>query len=237
MYSSRDNEPTVIEAAAVAMEEPRTRRELLRSSGLAAVAGVLGVFGIASTATARNGSTIRAGEKATASRPTTVDSSKGPALQGRATSKRDPVGIRGVATANQGVGVQGTAVSGKGATVGVQGLSQSPEGTAGQFVADGGGTAIEARADRQGVALRTRGRLEFGERSGSATVSEGGSEFVIPVSGGLSSSALVLATLQEHRPGVHVEAAYVLDAEEGVIAVRLNQAVPEQTRVGWIVLG
>lgn len=253
MNSWRDNEPAVAgtevgvvgaeemaggpESVVAGMEETRSRRDLLRSGSVAAIAGLLGVFGISTAAAARNGSAVRAGEKTTATRPTTLESRKGPALQARATSKQQPVGLRGVATANKGVGVQGSAVSGKGATVGVQGLTQSPDGTAGQFVADDGGTALEARASRQGVALRTKGRLELTERSGSASVSQGGSEFVIPVSGGLSDSALVLATLQDHRPGVHVEAAYVLDPDEGVIAVRLNQAVPEQTRVGWIVLG
>ncbi len=46
----------------------------------------------------------------------------------------------------------------------------------------------------------------------------------------------MLATLQDHVPGVHVEAASVLDTDEGLIVVRLNQAVPEPARVAWIVL-
>ncbi len=130
--------------------------------------------------------------------------------------------------------MQGAASSEKGKTVGVQGLTESSDGTAGQFVADGGGTAIEARAAKKGVALRTKGRLELSERSGGAEAI--GAEFVIPVVGGLSDKSLVLATLQDHRPGVHVEAAYVLDAEDGLIVVRLNQAVAEQTKVAWLVL-
>jgi hypothetical protein len=133
--------------------------------------------------------------------------------------------------------VQGTASSDKGKTVGVQGKIESREGVAGHFLAEAGGTALEASATKRGVALRTKGRLELTQRSGSALVSEGGAEFVIPVEGGLSERALVLATLQEHRPGIHVEAAYVLDAEDGLIVVRLNQAVSEQTKVGWFVLG
>ena len=228
--ASSDHEP-VIEV----MEQPHSRREMLRTGGVAAVAGLLGVFGVATTTAAKNGSAVRAGDKTTATRPTTLESRKGPAFQARATSSKGPIGVRGTATANKGVGVQGAAASGKGATVGVQGLTTSPDGTAGQFVADDGGTAVEASA-KKGVALRTKGRIELTERSGSASVSEGGSEFVIPVSGGLSEKSVVLATLQDHRPGVHVEAAYVLDADEGFVVVRLNQAVSEQTKVAWIVL-
>ena len=221
MNSSTHHEPHI-----ELSDEPRSRRDLLRSGGIAALAGLLGVFGLAGTASAKNGSTVRAGDKTSASRPTTIESSKGPALQARATDKKDPIGVRGVATASKGIGVQGTAVSSNGETVGVQGLIESPDGVAGEFLASKGGTA-----------LRTKGRVELAERSGRTAVSEGGAEFVIPVSGGLSEKALVLATLQEHRPGVHVEAAHVLDAEEGLIVVRLNQAVAEQTEVGWIVLG
>jgi len=227
--ASRDHE-LVIEV----MEQPHSRREMLRTGGVAAVAGLLGVFGVATTTAAKNGSAVRAGDKTTATKPTTLESRKGPAFQARATSSKDPIGVRGAATANKGVGVQGAAVSGKGATVGVQGLTQSPDGTAGQFVATDGGTALEASA-KKGVALRTKGRIELTERSGSTSVSEGGSDIVIPVTGGLSEKSLVLATLQEHRPGVHVEAAYVL-AEDERIVVRLNQAVSEQTKVAWIVL-
>ena len=220
MNSSTHHEP-----GPASLDAPRSRRELLRSGGVAAIAGLLGVLGVASTTTAKNGSTVRAGDKTTASRPTTIESSKGPALQARATDKSDPIGVRGVATDRKGVGVQGSAVSSKGETVGVQGLTQSPSGIAGEFV-----------ASKDGTALRTKGRIELTGRSGRTPVSEGGAEFVIPVTGGLSEKSLVLATLQDHRPGVHVEAAYVLDAEEGLIVVRLNQAVAEQTNVGWLVL-
>ncbi len=229
--SSTQHEPT-----SSAIDEPRSRRELLRSGSMAMAVGLLGVFGIATTGSAKNGSTLRAGDKATASRSTTIELSKGPALQARTTGKDGAVGVRGVANATKGIGVQGSAPSSKGATVGVQGSTQSPEGTAGEFVADGGGTALAASAAKEGVALRTKGRLMLTERSGIATVSQGGAEFVIPVLGGLSEKSLVLATLQDHRPGVHVEAAHVLDVDEGLIVVRLNQAVAEQTEVGWFVL-
>ena len=183
--------------------EHRSRRDLLRSGGAAAVAGLLGVFGVASGTAAGNGDAVRAGRKTTASRPTMLESQRGPALHVR----------------SSGGGEAG-----------------SEAGVAGLFTADRGGTAIEARStQRNGVALRTTGRVVLGERSGVASVS-GGAEFIIPVAGGLSNGSLVLATLQDHFAGVHVESAGVLDAEEGLVVVRLSQAVPEPARVGWIVL-
>ena len=58
MNSSRDSE-----RATDAIEEPRSRRDMLRNGGAAAVAALLGVFGVATTTAAKNGSPIRAGEK------------------------------------------------------------------------------------------------------------------------------------------------------------------------------
>jgi hypothetical protein len=223
------------DAGSRAADVPRSRRGLLRGGATALVASVLGVFGVAIGAAAKNGDPLRAGEKTSATRPTTLESSEGPALQARVTG-REGVALRGSASSPKGIGVQGEASSDKGESVGVQGTSQSPDGVAGRFTAEGGGTALEASVGkREGVALRTRGRLELTERSGISSVS-GGAEFVIPVAGGLSDTSIVLATLQDHLPGVHVEAAGVLDAEEGLIVVRLNQAVPEPAKVAWLVL-
>jgi hypothetical protein len=184
---------------------------------------------------AKNGDPLRVGEKTSATRPTTLESGEGPALQVRV-SGREGVALRGSASSPKGVGVQGEASSEKGESVGVQGTSESPDGVAGRFVAERGGTALEATiGEKGGVALRTKGRLELTERSGISSVS-GGAEFVIPVAGGLSETSLVLATLQDHFPGVHVEAAGVLDVEEGLIVVRHSQAVPEPAKVAWLVL-
>lgn len=229
--SSADRDPDL-----EVTKRPASRRELLRSGGVAAVAGLLSVFGIASAASAKNGDAIRAGEKTTATKSTSLESKRGPALQVRATGSGDAVGMRGVTSSKSGIAVLGEATSGKGESVGVQGTAASGDGVAGRFIATGGGTAVEARAaQKDGVALRTRGRVVLSERSGINQVS-GGMEFVIPVTGGLNDRSLVLATLQDHHPGVHVESASVLDPEEGIIVVRLNQALPEPARVGWLVL-
>jgi hypothetical protein len=214
----------------------QSRRDLLRTGGVAALAGVLGVFGISTATQARNGAAIRIGSRNNGTRPTTLDTNKGPSFFARVGGSGNQVALRGQSSAAKGIGVQGIASGKNGESVGVQGQAASEAGIAGQFVGADGGTAIEAVAGgKRGVAIRTKGKLQFGERSGSNELS-GGAEFVIPVAGGLTDRSLVLATLQDHLPGVHVESASVLDAEEGLIVVRLNQAVPEPATVAWIVL-
>ena len=213
-----------------------SRRDLLRTGGTALVASLLGVLGVAATTSAKNGDPLRAGEKTTATKATLLEATKGPALQVRFEGKGEGVALRGSASSPKGIGVQGEATSEKGASIAVQGRVESGEGSAGQIEATAGGTGVEAIAsEKNGVALRTKGRVELGGRSGVASVS-GGAEFVIPVAGGLTETSLVLATLQDHNPGVHVESASVLDTEEGLIVVRLNQALPQPAKVGWLVL-
>jgi hypothetical protein len=229
--SSRDNEPTSITA-----DQPRTRRQLLTAGGFAAIAGMLGAVGISTATAAKDGQFMRVGQKNAATKSTSLQARKSPGLISRVTGAG--ASIRGISSSVKGTGVQGWADAKKGKTIGVDGKTDSPNGVAGQFVAGRGGTAVLAKSpDRDGVALRTEGRLQFERRSGEATTS-GGAEFVIPVAGGLTKKSIVLATLQDHFPGVHVEAATVLDTtkDNETILVRLNQAVPEPARVGWLIL-
>jgi hypothetical protein len=187
----------------------RSRRDLLRTGGVAALVGLAAVLGRPFPASAqdegrkdrkkrRDADDGGGGEPAPPS--TTISTSRSPALE-----------------------VTNSAKQGEG--VAINGMSSSSEGTAGLFVASNDGTA-----------LHTRGRIQFADRSGIASAT-GGAEFVIPVPGGLREEAFVLATLQDHHEGVHVESASVLDTEEGLIVVRLNQALAEPAKVGWIVLG
>jgi hypothetical protein len=231
VHASRDNELAII-----ATDEPRSRRQLLTAGGVAAIAGVLGAVGLSNSVEARDGQFLRIGQKNAGTKSTSIHSRKTPGFLTRVTGAG--AGIRGFASSQKGTGVQGWAHAKKGKTVGVEGQTKSPNGTAGQFVAANGGTAIVAKSpDKKGVALHTEGKLEFDQRSGVATTS-GGAEFVIPVAGGLNKNSLVLATLQDHFPGVHVEAASVLETTSGneQILVRLNQAVPEPARVAWLIL-
>jgi hypothetical protein len=228
--SSRDHESTI------APDLPRSRRQLLAAGGIAAVAGVLGALGISNGTQAKDGQFLRVGQKNSATSSTNLQARKGPGLLAVVTGDGAVAGVRGRVTSQKGIGVQGWADAKRGKTVGVEGKTASPDGTAGQFVAGNNGTAVLARASgREGVALQTEGRLKFGKRTGVTTTS-GGAEFVIPVGGGLSESSHVLATLQDHFPGIHVESASVLDPSEGLVVIRLNQAVPEAARVAWLVL-
>lgn len=229
MTSSRDNEPAIIDA-----ESPRSRRQLLTTGGVAAIAAALGAVGISANAEARDGQFARLGKRNQATSTTQITARKGPAFLTRITGAG--AAIRGITSSQKGVGLQGWADAKKGKTIGVAGKTDSPGGTSGQFIATRGGTALVAKSpDGNGIALETEGKLRFSKRSGEAMTS-GGAEFVIPVSGGLNKSSLVIATLQDHFPGVHVESASVLDAGRNTIVVRLNQAVPEPARVAWIVL-
>ena len=229
MTSSRDNESAIIDTQA-----PRSRRQLLTAGGVAAVAAALGAVGISTTAEAKDGAFTRLGKRNTATSTTQITARKSPGFLARITGAG--AAVRGISSNQKGVGVQGWSDAKKGKTVGVAGKTESPGGTAGQFIAGNGGTALVAKSSsKNGLALETEGKLRFGKRSGEATTS-GGAEFVIPVSGGLNKSSLVIATLQDHHPGVHVESASVLDAGRSTIVVRLNQAVPEPTRVAWLIL-
>jgi hypothetical protein len=198
----------------------RSRRDLLRTGGVAVVASVAALLGRPLAASAQRDRRRRrsrdrgSDDAAESSAPPgqSIETSRSPALDVANTSRQ-------------------------GESVGIHGTAASPDGMAGLFVASGGGTALEARTgERGGTALRTRGRIQFMERSGVAPAT-GGAEFVIPVPGGVREDAIVLATLQDHEAGVHVESASVLDPEEGLIVIRLNQALSGPGRVGWIVLG
>ena len=186
-------------------------------------------------AAAKNGDTVRAGDRTTATQPTTIESTKGPALQARI-SGRDGVAVRGSASSPKGIGVQGEATSDKGDSVGVQGLSQSPDGIAGQFIAEGGGTAVEATSEKEGVALRTKGRLELTERSGIASVS-GGAEFVIPVAGGSRETSTRAGDAAGPLPGrARRGGQRARRSMRGSSSCASTRRCPEPARVGWLVL-
>lgn len=229
MTSSRDIEP-----ATIAADAPRTRRQLLTAGGAAAIAAALGAVGLSTGVDAKDGAFTRLGKRNSATNTTQITAKKSPGLLSRLTGAG--AAIRGISGHQKGVGVQGWADAKKGKTIGVAGRTDSPGGTAGQFIAGNGGTGLVAASPaKNGIALETEGKLRFGKRSGETTTS-GGSEFVFVVAGGVNKNSLVLATLQDHHPGVHVESASVLDAGKSTVVVRLNQAVPEPTRVAWLVL-
>jgi hypothetical protein len=231
----------------VDQQAPRSRRQVLRAGGAAALVGLLGILGRPLPASAQRddkkkntrepAARTSAQDRSNAGSTTSIEGTKSPSLDVRNTAKGGQVmAVHAVSSSPKGTAIAAEATAAKGETVAVLGTTESAEGVGGRFVATGGGTAIEARAgEKGGVALRTKGRLQLTERSGIASVS-GGAEFVIPVAGGVSETSIVLATLQDHHTGVHVESARVLDVERGLIVVRLNAALPEPSRVGWMVL-
>jgi hypothetical protein len=186
-----------------------SRRELLRTGGAAALVGLAAVLGRPFPAAAQD-------EERKSKRKKRGDGDG-------AGAEAAPPGTTISTSRSPALEVTNTAKEGDG--VAINAIATSREGTGGLFVAENGGTA-----------LRTKGRIQFADRSGIASAT-GGAEFVIPVPGGLREDAVVLATLQDHQAGVHVESASVLDVDEGLIVVRLNQALSEPGRVGWIVLG
>jgi hypothetical protein len=83
------------------------------------------------------------------------------------------------------------------------------------------------------VALNAKGVAQF-SRSGQATIQAGQSSFTH--SGiRLDPGSLILATLQQDRPGIHVRSA-VPDRDAGSFTVTLSQAVSADTVVGWFVV-
>lgn len=169
--------------------------------------------------------TLKLGKKNRSGKSTSLAGKQGPVLQ--VTSSSDT-----------GAALSGQALAESGETIGVMGVSASPEGVGGLFAAAAaGGTALDAQVGPDGgVSLRTNGRLRILERSGVASIAAG-NVILFPVNGGIDEDSIVLATLQDHRPGVHVESAEIASAERGLVRVTLSSEVSEATRVGWLVLG
>jgi hypothetical protein len=119
------------------------------------------------------------------------------------------IGVEGDASGNGGVGVFGAATGTRG--VGVYATAPSPDS----------------------AALQVNGRAVFG--SSGRLVVPAGATSATQVGVVLTQASLVLAVLQEDRPGVAVRAA-VPDPATGSVTIHLNQAPPADTAVGWFVV-
>ncbi len=141
------------------------------------------------------------------------------------------VGVEGIATGVNGIGVIGN-ISGNGA------IAVSAEDTTAS-----GGYAIQATSD-SGIGVYAQGGEAALEVDGTAIFSNSG---VVTVAVGattatvtgvsLTSSSLVLATLQKVVKGVSVEAA-TPDLAAGSIRIVLSKAVPTgvTAEVGWFIV-
>jgi hypothetical protein len=125
-------------------------------------------------------------------------------------------GVHGTATANAKTGVLGSDTSATGGT-GVSGVSTH-------------GVAVRATS-ALGTALSVTGKTHF-SRSGSGSVAAGHQTAVVSIAG-LSSSNLVLVTLQKAAAGVYVEAA---TPATGKFTLILNKATPISLKFAWFVI-
>jgi hypothetical protein len=143
--------------------------------------------------------------------------------------------------AGTGFGVAGRAESGTGTLgdstngVGVAASSQNGTGlrattafgTAGSFIETGGGTA-----------LSVVGPAVF-NRSGLVTIAAPAKSASVAVPGGLATTSLVFALVQNAVPGVSVANA-IPNPATGKVTINLNKVPPSTSpsaKVGWFVLG
>lgn len=127
---------------------------------------------------------------------------------------------------NGGTGVTGLsagpgAIPPGGSNTGVHGVCDAPDGT-----------GVLARSSR-GVALRVEGRAVF-RRSGVLRIGAGARSATktgIP----LTAASLVLATLRQHQPGLHIEAA-VPSPAKGSFTIYLNRQARAESQVAWLVV-
>jgi hypothetical protein len=152
-----------------------------------------------------------------------------------AVSSTDGASLVGESRSSEGYGLQGTSpyigVNAVGGELGVYAVSDY--GTAVQALTYNG-TAVQAStAVPQGYALRVQGAVAF-SRSGRATVRAGTDR--VTVSGvDVRPGTSILATLQQHRPGISVAAAMPDPAANTVLLV-LTKRVANDTVVAWLAL-
>lgn len=136
----------------------------------------------------------------------------------------DPGATRAVlGDSTSGIGIDGgggyAGVAGHSTNIGVIGTSQA-------------GTGVLAES-LNGTALKVTGKSEF-SRSGAVSIPARASKVVI--SGvDLTSSSLVLATIQQNASGRWVRAA-VPDVAAGSFTILLNKAATRDTLVAWFVV-
>jgi hypothetical protein len=96
------------------------------------------------------------------------------------------------------------------------------------------GTGVHAEAASTGTALRVVGKAVF-RRSGILTIKAGESSATKGNIGGLTSSSLVLAVLQQNVTSRWVRAV-VPNVANGSFTVLLNSTVSSDTKVAWFIV-
>jgi hypothetical protein len=227
-----------------------TRRDVLSKAAAVAAGAAAATIASGSPAEAANGDPLTLGNPNASTSETTWDGPSG----GRAlhiTSGQYGIrvsttshAIHGETTGSGASGVLGLSEDDNG--IGIYGQSDGTSlvdsvGTLGR--ADTGiglkgwtqsGIAILALAESGGKALDVQGPSTF-SRSGRATVGAGKKS--VKVSGQtIATSTMVLAVLQQSRPGVWVTAA-VPSPSTDTLTIYLNKAVGKKTKVAWFLLG
>jgi hypothetical protein len=140
-------------------------------------------------------------------------------------------GVYGSTTSSGASGVYG---HNAGTGYGVAGRAESGTGTLGDST-NGVGVAASSQ---NGTALDVTGRAVF-NRSGLVTITAPAKSASVAVPGGLATTALVLALLQNAVPGVSVASA-VPNKLTGKVTINLNKTPPSTSpaaKVAWFVLG
>jgi hypothetical protein len=138
-------------------------------------------------------------------------------------------GMMGEGGPPNGTGVQGT---GLGAGDGVLGVASGGNGVHGKATTAAG---VGVRADNTagGAALQATGPAIF-SRSGVLTIGAGKST-ATKTGVALTTASLVLATLQDNRAGIFVQAA-VPNISGSSFTIHLSKAVSANTKVAWFVV-
>jgi hypothetical protein len=156
----------------------------------------------------------------------------GTGVRGQSSTGTGVVGLSdsGIAVLAQGstdgvLATGGVGVSAEGNSLGVQGKEFTTTGT-----------GVEADATGGGTALRVDGPALF-SRSGTVVIPSGSKTATVTTPGGLTSSALVLALMQNTAGGVMVKAA-VPNPGAGTFKIVLNKAPlsPATATVAWFVV-
>lgn len=210
----------------------------INGSGTGTATGVYG--GSGSGTGVSGGSSSGTGVNGSSSSGTGVNgsSTSGTGVTGSSTSG---VGVNGTSNSNtavNGTSTGGTAVNGTSTSgAGVRGTSHSATGVAGTSVTSNGvsgtstsGTGVYAKSTT-GSALWVTGKVHF-SRSGSSSVSAGHWSKSVSVSG-MTSSSLVLVTLQSNYSGVYVQSAV---PASGKFTVHLGKKAPHTTHFAWFVI-
>ncbi len=133
-----------------------------------------------------------------------------------------------------GFSYHGNGVSGHSSTANkaaLKGVDVAKSGGMGLFAQSVHGTAAVVTSG-EGVALKVSGKAEF-SNSGVATVPSGSKTVTVEVAG-LTSSSVVLATIQKPQGSVSIAGA---EAAAGKFTITLTAKATSSLPVGWFVIG